>query len=47
MAGANRWRDREADLPADATRDVHYPAIPQPLDPTEFVAELCAGSARR
>ncbi|MGI8810144.1 MAG: DUF4158 domain-containing protein, partial [Acidimicrobiales bacterium] len=39
VAGANRWRNPEDDLPADfeANRDVHYAAIRQPLDPTAFV----------
>ena len=42
VAGANRWRDPEQDLPQDfdANRDVHYAAICQPLDPTAFVASL-------
>ncbi|MGH8918492.1 MAG: Tn3 family transposase, partial [Actinomycetes bacterium] len=42
VAGANRWRDPEDDLPADfeANRDVHYEAIAQPLDPSTFVATL-------
>jgi len=42
VAGATRWRNPEDDLPADfeANRDVHYAAIRQPLDPSEFVADL-------
>jgi TnpA family transposase len=42
VAGANRWRNPEDDLPADfeANRDVHYAAIRQPLDPTAFVDDL-------
>jgi hypothetical protein len=42
VAGASRWRDPEADLPADFElhREVHYAAIKQPLDPTAFVADL-------
>lgn len=42
VAGANRWRNPEDDLPADfeLNRDVHYAALRQPLDATEFVAEL-------
>ncbi len=40
--GANRWRDPEADLPAEfeASREVHYAALRQPLDPSRFIAEL-------
>ena len=42
VEGANRWRDPEADLPADfeANREVHYSALRQPLDPTAFIDEL-------
>lgn len=42
VAGAKVWRDPEADLPVDFDlhRDVHYTAIAQPTDPTEFVASL-------
>jgi TnpA family transposase len=42
VAGANRWRNPDEDLPADfeANRDVHYAAIRQPLDPSAFVAAL-------
>ena len=42
VVGAARWRDPEADLPADfeLNRDVHYAAIRQPLDATTFVADL-------
>jgi hypothetical protein len=42
VAGANRWRDPEADLPQDFedNRDVHYAAIRKPLDPSAFVADL-------
>jgi TnpA family transposase len=42
VAGANRWRNPEDDLPADfeLNRDVHYDALRQPLDATAFVAEL-------
>lgn len=42
VAGAKVWRDPEADLPVDFDlhRDVHYTAIAQPTDPTEFVATL-------
>jgi hypothetical protein len=42
VAGANRWRNPEEDLPADfeLNRDVHYDALRQPLDATAFVAEL-------
>ena len=34
VAGANRWWDPEADLPADfeVSREVHYTALRQPLD---------------
>jgi hypothetical protein len=40
--GANRWRNPDDDLPGDfeTTREVHYAAIRQPLDPTEFNAGL-------
>jgi TnpA family transposase len=40
--GANRWRNPDDDLPGDfdTTREVHYAALRQPLDPTEFVTEL-------
>jgi len=42
VAGARAWRNPEADLPHDFDlhRDVHYTAIAQPRDPTEFVASL-------
>jgi hypothetical protein len=42
VVGAKTWRNPEADLPADfdVHRDVHYTAIAQPTDPTEFVAAL-------
>jgi hypothetical protein len=42
VAGANRWRNPEDDLPQDfeENRDVHYDAIRQPQDPKKFVAEL-------
>lgn len=42
IAGATRWRNPEEDLPQDfeENRDVHYDALSQPLDPTEFVASL-------
>jgi len=42
VAGANRWRDPEDDLPADfdANRDVHYAALRQPPDPRAFIADL-------
>ena len=40
--GANRWRNPDDDLPGDfdTTREVHYAALRQPLDPTEFVNDL-------
>ena len=40
--GAGRWRNPEDDLPGDfeTAREVHYAAIRQPLDPTEFIAGL-------
>ncbi|MDE1675218.1 Tn3 family transposase [Nocardia gipuzkoensis] len=40
--GANRWRNPEDDLPGDfdTAREVHYAAIRQPLDPTEFITGL-------
>lgn len=42
IVGANRWRDPEEDLPGDfdANRDVHYAALRQPLDPTDFITDL-------
>jgi hypothetical protein len=42
VAGANRWRNPEDDLPADfeLNRDVQYSALGQPLDSAEFTAEL-------
>ncbi|MGH9222474.1 MAG: DUF4158 domain-containing protein, partial [Acidimicrobiales bacterium] len=42
VVGANRWRDPEADLPADfeASREVHYAALRQPLDPQAFIDDL-------
>ena len=42
VVGANRWRDPEADLPADfeANRTVRYTALRQPLDPSTFIDEL-------
>lgn len=43
VAGANRWRNPEDDLPPDfeANRYMHYAAIRQPLDPPAFVDD-CA-----
>jgi TnpA family transposase len=42
VVGANRWRNPEADLPADfeTNRAVHYDALRQPLDPTAFIDQL-------
>jgi TnpA family transposase len=42
VVGARAWRNPEADLPVDFNlhRDVHYTAIAQPTDPTEFVTSL-------
>jgi hypothetical protein len=42
VVGARQWRNPETHLPADFDlhRDVHYEAIAQPLDPTEFVTGL-------
>ena len=42
VVGANRWRDPEAELPADfeTNREVHYTALRQPLDPSTFIDEL-------
>jgi TnpA family transposase len=42
VSGGNRWRNPDDDLPGDfdAAREVHYAALRQPLDPTEFVAGL-------
>ncbi len=42
VVGARAWRNPEADLPVDfdLNRDVHYTAIAQPTDPTEFVTAL-------
>ena len=40
--GAVRWRDPDADLPADfdVHRDTHYQRLRQPLDPAEFIDTL-------
>jgi Tn3 transposase DDE domain/Domain of unknown function (DUF4158) len=40
--GADRWHNPEDDLPGDfdTAREVHYAAIRQPLDRTEFIAGL-------
>ena len=40
VAGGNRWRNPEEDLPGDfeASREVRYAALRQPTDPTEFMA---------
>jgi TnpA family transposase len=48
VAGSSRWRDPEEDLPADfeENRDVHYDALRQPQDPTQFIAAL-QGDMRR
>ncbi|SLJ60856.1 Tn3 family transposase [Mycobacteroides abscessus] len=42
VEGGNRWRNPDDDLPGDfaTTREVHYAALRQPLDPTEFVEDL-------
>lgn len=42
VAGANRWRNPDDDLPADFedNRDVHYAALRAPLDGAAFVADL-------
>ncbi|MGH3235496.1 MAG: Tn3 family transposase [Streptosporangiaceae bacterium] len=42
VAGATRWRDPEADLPAgfEASREVRYTALRQPLDPSAATGEL-------
>ena len=42
VLGRNRWRNPDDDLPGDfeTAREVHYAALRQPLDPTEFVKEL-------
>jgi TnpA family transposase len=42
VAGGNRWRNPENDLPGDFedNRDVHYDALRQPQDPTQFIASL-------
>jgi TnpA family transposase len=42
VAGATRWRNPEADLPADfaENRAVHYDALRQPLDATAFIEAL-------
>ena len=42
VEGANRWRNPDDDLPGDfdTTREVHYAAIRQPLDPTAFITAL-------
>jgi hypothetical protein len=42
VAGAAKWRDPDSDLPVDfdLQRDVHYQAIRQPQDATEFINSL-------
>lgn len=42
VAGGNRWRNPEDDLPGDfdASREVHYAALRQPTDPTMFITGL-------
>ncbi|WP_103382797.1 Tn3 family transposase [Pseudonocardia dioxanivorans] len=42
VAGADRWRNPDADLPADfdSRRVEHYRELRKPLDPTAFVAEV-------
>lgn len=42
VEGGRRWRNPEDDLPGDFddTREVHYAALRQPTDPTEFIAGL-------
>ena len=42
MAGADRWRDPDQDLPADfeQNRVEHYRELRKPLDPAAFIAEL-------
>ncbi len=42
VVGAKAWRNPETHLPVDFDlhRDVHYEAIAQPMDPTEFVTSL-------
>jgi TnpA family transposase len=40
--GGARWRNPEDDLPGDFddTREIHYAALRQPVDPTEFITSL-------
>jgi TnpA family transposase len=42
VAGTNRWRNPEDDLPADFedNRDVHYAALRKLRDPAAFIADL-------
>jgi TnpA family transposase len=42
VVGADKWRNPDDDLPADFDdrRVEHYAALRQPLDPTEFIADL-------
>ena len=44
MAGANRYRNPDEDLPADfeAQRIPYYQALNLPLDPDRFIADLQA-----
>ncbi|ONM47892.1 MULTISPECIES: Tn3 family transposase [Nocardia] len=44
VEGGNRWRNPEDDLPGDfeQAREVHYAALRQPLDATEFITDLRA-----
>lgn len=42
VIGADRWRNPDADLPADfdTNRVAHYQALRKPLDPAEFIQTL-------
>ncbi|GAA1129187.1 Tn3 family transposase [Arthrobacter flavus] len=42
VTGARKWRDPEEDLPKDfdASRELHYEALRQPLDPSAFIHDL-------
>ncbi len=48
VAGGNRWRNPEDDLPGDfaASSEVHYAALRRPTDPTAFTT-FREGNLRR
>ena len=48
VSGGNRWRNPDDDLPGDfdTAREVHYAALRQPVDPTEFTGEFTSVASR-